>query len=275
MVRNEKRFSRQAAKRSASWSLLNVRDGGCPQQCSGPHLETSAFRNHVCTCSSWRSMNLYELVRKKSLQDFSLAAFRENILLKCPGRSGVKSLFDFGSSCHEHQRVYTLHSVPLHRAPPSVILGGKLRCPIDMWSFGCILAVSCHGSYRAVPRPRTKATSWPAIMELCGTPPQALLDACRRTKVFFSSRGLPRYSSHRALRRIAVPRLPAPLPALAARGEDDPRAKLCATTGLSGACPAAWSQRDAAAAIGGATGLQLPERTARPARLAEFPIHHI
>ncbi|PAA54404.1 hypothetical protein BOX15_Mlig003918g1 [Macrostomum lignano] len=215
MVRNEKRFSRQAAEEVRILELLKRQDReGCSNVVH--ILETFSFRNHVCIVFELLSMNLYELVRKNRFQGFSLQLVRkfahsilqclellhrnkiihcdlkpENILLKCPGRSGVK-VIDFGSSCHEHQRVYTYIQSRFYRAP-EVILGGKYGLPIDMWSFGCILAELLTG-YPLFPG-EDEGDQLACIMELCGTPPQALLDACRRTKVFFSSRGLPRYSS--------------------------------------------------------------------------------
>ena len=48
-------------------------------------------------------------------------------------------VIDFGSSCYEHQRVYTYIQSRFYRAP-EVILGAKYTMSIDMWSYGCILA---------------------------------------------------------------------------------------------------------------------------------------
>ena len=44
-------------------------------------------------------------------------------------------MIDFGSSCYEHQRVYTYIQSRFYRAP-EVILGAKYGMPIDMWSLG-------------------------------------------------------------------------------------------------------------------------------------------
>ena len=54
-------------------------------------------------------------------------------------------VIDFGSSCYEHQRVYTYIQSRFYRAP-EVILGARYGMPIDIWSLGCILAgtVSLH-----------------------------------------------------------------------------------------------------------------------------------
>ena len=50
------------------------------------------------------------------------------------GRSGIK-VIDFGSSCYEHQQVYTYIQSRFYRAP-EVILGARYGLPIDIWSFG-------------------------------------------------------------------------------------------------------------------------------------------
>ena len=51
----------------------------------------------------------------------SLHTSQENILLKLKGQSSVK-VIDFGSSCYEHQRVYTYIQSRFYRSP-EVILG--------------------------------------------------------------------------------------------------------------------------------------------------------
>jgi len=50
------------------------------------------------------------------------------------GRSGLK-VIDFGSSCYEHQQLYTYIQSRFYRAP-EVILGARYGLPIDIWSFG-------------------------------------------------------------------------------------------------------------------------------------------
>ena len=52
-------------------------------------------------------------------------------------------VIDFGSSCYEHQRVYTYIQSRFYRAP-EVILGARYGMPIDIWSLGCILAGMMH-----------------------------------------------------------------------------------------------------------------------------------
>uniref|UniRef100_A0A1I8IFQ5 dual-specificity kinase n=1 Tax=Macrostomum lignano TaxID=282301 RepID=A0A1I8IFQ5_9PLAT len=313
MVRNEKRFSRQAAEEVRILELLKRQDReGCSNVVH--ILETFSFRNHVCIVFELLSMNLYELVRKNRFQGFSLQLVRKfaHSILQCLEllhrnkiiHCDLKPENILLNSCHEHQRVYTYIQSRFY-GRPEVILGGKYGLPIDMWSFGCILAELLTG-YPLFPG-EDEGDQLACIMELCGTPPQALLDACRRTKVFFSSRGLPRYSS--------VDAGPDGSPQL--KGGRSRRGKFARASGrdlptaLKGTGAAAdplfldflrrcllwlpeermtprealrhdWLKRrlprppvpaGAAAAIGGATGLQLQSDCARPARLAEFPIH--
>ena len=52
-----------------------------------------------------------------------------------PPHLSLFQVIDFGSSCYEHQRVYTYIQSRFYRAP-EVILGAKYGMPIDMWSLG-------------------------------------------------------------------------------------------------------------------------------------------
>ncbi|CAG5982529.1 unnamed protein product [Menidia menidia] len=146
MVRNEKRFHRQAQE----------------------------------------EIRILEHLRK---QDRNGAMNPENILLKQQGRSGIK-VIDFGSSCFEHQRVYTYIQSRFYRAP-EVILGSRYGLPIDMWSFGCILAELLTG-YPLFPG-EDEGDQLACVMELLGTPPQKVLEQAKRAKNFINSKGHPRY----------------------------------------------------------------------------------
>ena len=215
MVRNEKRFHKQAVEEIRILEHLRKQDR------EGNHnivhlTEHFNFRNHVCITFELLSMNLYELIKKNKFQGFSVALVRkfghsilmcldmlyrnriihcdlkpENILLKQPGRSGIK-VIDFGSSCYDHQRVYTYIQSRFYRAP-EVILGGKYGMSIDMWSFGCILAELLTG-YPLFPG-EDEGDQLATMMEVLGEPPQKMLDSCKRQRMFFSSKGYPRYCS--------------------------------------------------------------------------------
>lgn len=213
IVRNEKRFHRQANEEIRILEHLRKQDRENSHNIV--HLiDHFTFRNHVCLTFELLSMNLYELIKKNKFQGFSLALVRkfahsilqcmdnlhrnriihcdlkpENILLKQPGRSGIK-VIDFGSSCYEHQRVYTYIQSRFYRAP-EVILGSKYGMAIDMWSFGCILAELLTG-YPLFPG-EDEVDQLSCVMEVLGVPPQKMLDSSKRSRNFFSSKGHPRY----------------------------------------------------------------------------------
>lgn len=169
MIRNEKRFSDQAVEEIKILELLKCRDFDDTRNVV--HLiEHFKFRNHVCITFELLSLNLYELIKRNKFQGFPLLLVRkfaysilicldllhknkiihcdlkpENILLKQQGRSSIK-VIDFGSSCFEKQRIYTYIQSRFYRAP-EVILGSTYSYPIDIWSFGCILAELVTGMH--------------------------------------------------------------------------------------------------------------------------------
>ncbi|XP_039250311.1 dual specificity tyrosine-phosphorylation-regulated kinase 2-like [Styela clava] len=213
IVRNEKRFHRQAAEEIRILEHLKKQDKD--NNMNVIHmLENFTFRNHICMTFELLSINLYELIKKNKFQGFSLQLVRkfahsilqcldslyrnriihcdlkpENILLKQQGRSGIK-VIDFGSSCYEHQRVYTYIQSRFYRAP-EVILGAKYGMPIDMWSFGCILAELLTG-YPLLPG-EDESDQLACTIELLGMPPSRLVEQSKRAKNFISSKGHPRY----------------------------------------------------------------------------------
>ncbi|TGZ62543.1 hypothetical protein CRM22_007387 [Opisthorchis felineus] len=214
MVRNEKRFTHQAAEEIRILELLKQQDKDNTRNVVHM-LENFTFRNHVCMTFELLSMNLYELIKRSKFQGFPLQLVRkfahsilvcldmlhrnkiihcdlkpENILLKQQGRSGIK-VIDFGSSCFESQRIYTYIQSRFYRAP-EVILGFKYGTAIDVWSFGCILAELLTGA--PLFPGEDEGDQLACIIELLGMPPQKLLDQCRRVKHFFSTtHGYPRY----------------------------------------------------------------------------------
>uniref|UniRef100_A0A1A8EY04 dual-specificity kinase n=2 Tax=Nothobranchius TaxID=28779 RepID=A0A1A8EY04_9TELE len=213
MVRNEKRFHRQAQEEIRILEHLRKQDRNGAMNVVHM-LENFTFRNHICMTFELLSMNLYELIKRNKFQGFSLPLVRkfahsilqclealnrhriihcdlkpENILLKQQGRSGIK-VIDFGSSCFEHQRVYTYIQSRFYRAP-EVILGSRYGLPIDMWSFGCILAELLTG-YPLFPG-EDEGDQLACVMELLGMPPQKVLEQAKRAKNFISSKGHPRY----------------------------------------------------------------------------------
>ncbi|XP_064154064.1 dual specificity tyrosine-phosphorylation-regulated kinase 2-like [Anguilla rostrata] len=224
MVRNEKRFHRQAAEEVRILEHLRKQDKTGAMNVVHM-LESFTFRGHICMTFELLSMNLYELIKRNKFQGFSLPLVRkfalsilqcleglqrskvihcdlkpENILLKQQGRSGIK-VIDLGSSCFEHQRVYTYIQSRFYRAP-EVILGARYGMPIDMWSLGCILAELLTG-YPLFPG-EDEGDQLACMMEVLGMPPQKLLEQSKRAKNFFSSKGHPRYCTASTLPSGAV-----------------------------------------------------------------------
>lgn len=99
-------------------------------------------------------------------------------------------VIDFGSSCYENHRVYTYIQSRFYRAP-EVILGLRYGLPIDMWSLGCILA-ELHLGYPLLPG-EDESDQLACMIELLGMPPPRLIEQSKRAKMFFSSKGYPRY----------------------------------------------------------------------------------
>ena len=137
-------------------------------------------------------MNLYEFIKNNNFQGVSLGLIRrfaiqilaslrsmrklriihcdlkpENILLKQSNKSGIK-VIDLGSSCFVDERVYTYIQSRFYRSP-EVILGLPYGTPIDMWSFGCILA-ELYTGYPIFPG-ENEQEQLLCIMEICGRPP--------------------------------------------------------------------------------------------------------
>ncbi len=213
LIRNEKRFHRQAAEEIRILEHLRKQDKENSYNIIHM-LEHFQFRSHMCITFELLSINLYELIKKNKFQGFSLQLVRkfahsmlqclealhknriihcdlkpENVLLKQQGRSGIK-VIDFGSSCYEHQRIYTYIQSRFYRAP-EVILGARYGMPIDMWSFGCILAELLTG-YPLFPG-EDEADQLASIMELLGMPSEKIIESSKRAKNFVSSKGYPRY----------------------------------------------------------------------------------
>ncbi|XP_055588553.1 dual specificity tyrosine-phosphorylation-regulated kinase 2 [Uranotaenia lowii] len=219
MVRNEKRFHRQAQEEIRILKHLRAQDR--MNSMNIIHMyDYFVFRNHMCITFELLYINLYELIKKNKFQGFSIQLVRkfahsllkcldalyknkiihcdmkpENVLLKQQGRSGIK-VIDFGSSCFEHQRVYTYIQSRFYRAP-EVILGAKYDMAIDMWSLGCILAELFTG-FALLPG-EDEADQLACIIELIGMPPKKLLDTSKRAKNFISAKGYPRYCNVKTL----------------------------------------------------------------------------
>ncbi|KAJ8321892.1 hypothetical protein KUTeg_000363 [Tegillarca granosa] len=100
-------------------------------------------------------MNLYELIKKNNFQGFSIALI-----------------------------LYTYIQSRFYRSP-EVILGLPYSMPIDMWSFGCILA-ELYTGYPLFPG-ENEVEQLACIMEVLGLPPPNVLDQATRRRLFFGN----------------------------------------------------------------------------------------
>ena len=162
IIRNKKRFHQQALVEVDILQKLREWDPE-KEHSMVSFIQSFYFRGHLCISTELLGMNLYELIKFHDFRGFSIKLIRrfakqllsslvllkdhkvihcdlkpENILLTHPARSEIK-VIDFGSSCHENEKVYTYIQSRFYRSP-EVILGMTYGLAIDMWSLGCILA---------------------------------------------------------------------------------------------------------------------------------------
>ncbi|XP_029453145.1 dual specificity tyrosine-phosphorylation-regulated kinase 4 isoform X3 [Rhinatrema bivittatum] len=212
IIQNKKRFHHQALVELKILDLLRRKDRDGTNNIV--HMkEYFYFRNHLCISFELLGLNLYELIKKNNFQGFSLALVRrftysilkclqllyreriihcdlkpENILLSQRGQVALK-VIDFGSSCYEHQRVYTYVQSRFYRSP-EVILGYPYGLAIDMWSLGCIMA-ELYTGFPLFPG-ENEVEQLACIMEVLGLPPSNFIQAASRKRTFFDSKGYPR-----------------------------------------------------------------------------------
>ncbi|KAL2148337.1 hypothetical protein VTH82DRAFT_2257 [Thermothelomyces myriococcoides] len=212
IIRNKKRFHQQALvevnilQKLREWDPHN-------KHCMVNFTHSFYFRGHLCISTELLDMNLYEFIKSNAFRGFSLKLIRrftkqmlsslnllkqhkvihcdlkpENILLRHPLHTEIK-VIDFGSSCFEHEKVYTYIQSRFYRSP-EVILGMTYGLPIDMWSLGCILAEL----YTGVPifPGENEQEQLACIMEVFGPPEKHLIEKSTRKKLFFDSMGKPR-----------------------------------------------------------------------------------
>lgn len=228
IIRNQRRFHRQGKVEVKVLQHMKEQDKDSTAHCI--HIDDCfIFREHLCITFELLSINLYELLKNNGFHGFSLTLVKrfgiqilaclaflrsqkiihcdlkpENILLKHPNKSGIK-VIDFGSSCFDHEKIYTYIQSRFYRAP-EIILGIPYTVAIDMWSLGCILA-ELHSGCPIFPG-ESEHEQLLCIMEVKGLPSDDLMEQATRKKLFFdentpkiiaNSRGKKRYPSTRSL----------------------------------------------------------------------------
>jgi len=112
----------------------------------------------------------------------------ENVLLRHPAKSAIK-VIDFGSSCFEHEKIYTYIQSRFYRSP-EVILGMSYHMAIDIWSLGCILA-ELYTGFPIFPG-ENEQEQLACIMEVLGLPDKDFIYKSSRKRIFFDNHGGPR-----------------------------------------------------------------------------------
>ncbi|KAI8885999.1 kinase-like protein [Backusella circina FSU 941] len=168
-----------------------------------------SHKNHMCLVFELLSYNLYDLIGHNRFKGFAPEKVRsfavqildtlcllkeakiihcdlkpENILL-INEKSHTLKVIDFGSACHEANRMYTYIQSRFYRSP-EVLLGLRYTSAIDMWSFGCIVAELFLGipifpgisEYNQISK----------IVEMLGLPPKDMLSKGRNTVLYFNKR---------------------------------------------------------------------------------------
>ncbi|XP_069346566.1 dual specificity tyrosine-phosphorylation-regulated kinase 4 isoform X1 [Eulemur rufifrons] len=212
IIRNKKRFHHQALVELKILEALRRKDKD--NAYNVVHMKDFFyFRNHLCITFELLGINLYELMKNNSFQGFSLSIVRrftlsvlkclqmlyvekiihcdlkpENIVIHQKGQVSVK-VIDFGSSCYEHQKVYTYIQSRFYRSP-EVILGHPYNMAIDMWSLGCIMAELYTGS--PLFPGENEVEQLACIMEVLGLPPAGFIQTASRRQTFFDSKGFPK-----------------------------------------------------------------------------------
>uniref|UniRef100_A0A9L0KAX3 Dual specificity tyrosine-phosphorylation-regulated kinase 4 n=1 Tax=Equus asinus TaxID=9793 RepID=A0A9L0KAX3_EQUAS len=213
IIRNKKRFHHQALMELKILEALRRKDKD--NAYNVVHMKDFFyFRNHLCITFELLGINLYELMKNNRFQGFSLSVVRrftlsvlkclqmlyvekiihcdlkpENIVLYQKGQVSVK-VIDFGSSCYEHQKVYTYIQSRFYRSP-EVILGHPYNMAIDMWSLGCIMA-ELYTGYPLFPG-EDEVEQLACIMEVLGLPPARFIQKASRRQTFFDSKGFPKH----------------------------------------------------------------------------------
>jgi len=205
IIRNERRFHKQAQSEIKILDLIRRQDK--KNNHNMIHMKDSfLFRGHLCITFEMMHCDLYAALKKDGFRGFGKSTLRayakslvsslrvlrrsriihcdlkpENILIRAPGSNDIK-VIDFGSSCFDTQKVHTYIQSRFYRSP-EVIIGGEYGVPIDMWSFGCIMAELHSG--RPIFPGRDEKEQLLYQMEVLGAPPTSVVQASSRRTSFF------------------------------------------------------------------------------------------
>jgi dual specificity tyrosine-phosphorylation-regulated kinase 2/3/4 len=164
------------------------------------------FRRHICIITELLATSLYQLleanhfapldphnIRAFAIQLLASLAFLrqlgvihsdikpENVLMKHRSKVGIK-LVDFGTSMFAHEATFSYIQSRFYRAP-EVILGGNYSFPIDMWSFGCLIA-ELHLGYPLFAGDNEQE-QLSLILRAVGPPTKEYLLNCKHAQKYF------------------------------------------------------------------------------------------
>ncbi|KAF0717469.1 Aste57867_2271 [Aphanomyces stellatus] len=221
IVRNKQKFQEQSIVEVQLLQHLNESDVETTSNVI-TMLDSFTFRNHLCLVFELLSINLYEYLKLEQFRGLPLPLIRkiatellqclvflqahnvihcdlkpENILLRKPKSTQI-AVIDFGSSCFHNATFFTYIQSRFYRAP-EVIMGLPYGMPIDMWSFGCIVAELFTG-YPVFPG-ENEAEQLSCIMEVFDVPPKHMIDKCKRRKNYFDESGTPTATTNSRGRR--------------------------------------------------------------------------
>jgi dual specificity tyrosine-phosphorylation-regulated kinase 2/3/4 len=193
-------------------SELNERDPAC-RSCIVRLHNHFTFRNHICGVFELLGQNLYNFLSKRALQPVPMARLRpiarqilraiafthahgyvhcdvkpENIVLE-PGSDNRVRLIDFGSGCTDGQSHFSYIQSRFYRAP-EVILHLQYGAPVDMWSFGCVVAELTAG--RPLFPGASEGDQVHLQIEVLGMPPLKMIRTSPNGGMFFKADGTPR-----------------------------------------------------------------------------------
>ncbi|KAL7749256.1 serine/threonine protein kinase, CMGC, dual-specificity [Sorochytrium milnesiophthora] len=197
IIRNRRRFTMQG---EIECQILRTLQQADPEyKCNSVRMfDSFKFRHHLCITFELLSINLYEFIKSNEFRGFSVGLIRrqkiihcdlkpENVLLVSNNKSHIK-VIDFGSSCRQHEKLYTYIQSRFYRSP-EVILGIPYTMAVDMWSLGCMLAELFTG-FPLFPGDN-EHDQLSCIMEISGLPESRLLDKCERRNLFFDANNKP------------------------------------------------------------------------------------
>lgn len=211
IARNKKRFTKQA---SVEVKILQaMKENDIDGKKSVAKIKTFfIFRKHVCMVFEQMAMNLFELLQQNNFEGFPVGLIKkfteqilnclelagklkivhcdlkpENIMLANKNSTSI-NVIDFGTSCYEHEKIYTYIQSRFYRSP-EIILQIPYTSAIDMWSLGCIVCEFFTGS---PPFPGdSESQQIQFFVQTLGLPTLSLLKQANKSKHYFDKQGNP------------------------------------------------------------------------------------